>query len=78
MIFKVVITSAPLDKQEAEIVKKNPEAFKIGADIDIDGDLGQLAASVKSLMEVQDSVAKVLLLAVAYFNEKHPNYLTKN
>lgn len=73
MIFKLIITDLPLDEQEAEIAKGNPEAFKIGADVDVDGNLGQLAAAVCSLMEKENAIAQVLIAAVEDYKERNPN-----
>jgi len=78
MIFKISITDTPLTEEEAAIVKENPDAFKINADVDVEGNLGELAAAVAGLMEHENGVAQVLISAVTDFQEKYPNYPEKS
>lgn len=78
MIFKINITDAALSEEEVEIAKGNPDAFKINADVDVEGNLGQLASALSGLMEQEAGVAQVLILAVEDFKEKYPNYPSKD
>ncbi len=76
MLFKIILEDVPLDEQEKI---DNPDtAFKVKADIDVDGDLEALSKSILGLMEKQDGIADILLNAVTDFMKKYPNYLDKN
>lgn len=60
MTFKIIITET--------------EPNKGTADIDIDGNLGDLSTGLVDLMEKQDSVQQVLTNAVDQYREKHSTY----